>query len=78
MVIEAERRAVEDHGRRRLEAFLTVDRNLQFQQNLQRSRIAVVVVVARTNRLAELRPLVPAIPGALDRIRPGEVIEVGG
>jgi hypothetical protein len=60
------------------EAFPTVDRNLQFQQNLQWSRIAVVVAVARTNRLAELRPLVPAIPGALDRIRPGEVIEVSG
>jgi hypothetical protein len=43
------------------EAFLTVDQNLPFQQNVAASGVAVVVVVARTNRLKEIRPLVPAI-----------------
>ncbi len=43
------------------EAFLTVDQHLPFQQNVAASGVAVVVVLARTNRLKELRPLVPAI-----------------
>jgi hypothetical protein len=38
------------------EAFLTVDQNLEFQQNVATSGIAVIVLVASTNRLKELRP----------------------
>ena len=59
-------------------AFLTVDQNLEFQQNVRASGIAVVVVVARTNRLKELRPLAPALRAALDRVQPGELIRVTG
>lgn len=47
------------------EALLTVDSNIEFQQNLRALRIGVVVVRARTNRLDELRPLVPRILEAL-------------
>ncbi len=50
------------------EAFLTVDQNVPFQQNVAASGIAVLVVVARTNRLKELRPLVPGILDALRRV----------
>jgi hypothetical protein len=51
------------------DAFVTVDRNLSFQQNLESFSITVIVLQARTNRLADLRPLVPrlvaaALPGA--------------
>ena len=60
------------------EALLTVDQNLEFQQNLRASGIRVVVVLARTNRVKELRPLVPQMLRALDRVMPGESIRVGG
>jgi len=40
------------------DVFVTVDRNLSFQQNLSSLSIAVVVLRARTNRLTGLRPLV--------------------
>jgi hypothetical protein len=40
------------------DVFVTVDRNLSFQQNLVTFSIAVVVLRAKTNRLADLRPLV--------------------
>jgi hypothetical protein len=40
------------------DVFVTVDRNLSFQQNLQPLSIAVIVLHAKTNRLADLRPLV--------------------
>ena len=57
---------------------LTVDQNLPFQQNLRASGISVVVAVARTNRVKELRPLVPQILAALARVGPGEFTTVGG
>jgi hypothetical protein len=43
------------------DVFVTVDRNLSFQQNLTAFSIAVVVLRAKTNRLADLRPLVPKL-----------------
>lgn len=63
---------------RRFEAFVTVDQNVEFQQNVKASGIAVVVLAARTNRLKELRPLAPAVLRALAIIRPGELERVGG
>ena len=43
------------------DVFVTVDRNLSFQQNLVVFSIAVVVLRARTNRLADLKPLIPKL-----------------
>jgi hypothetical protein len=45
----------------RFDIFLTVDRNLSFQQNLPSVAIAVIVLKARSNRLADLQPLVPEL-----------------
>jgi len=56
---------------------LTVDQNLPFQQNLNASGVAVVVAMASTNRLKELRALVPEILNALALVRAGEVMTVG-
>ena len=41
------------------QVFLTGDRNLQFQQNLVRARIDVVILVAPSNKIEDLLPLVP-------------------
>jgi len=60
------------------DALLTVDHNLEFQQNLRASGIGVVVVLAKTNRVKALRPLVPQILAALDLETAGELIRVGG
>ncbi len=62
----------------RFEALPTVDQSLEFQQNLRASGIRVVVVLAKTNRIQELRPLVGRILEALANLTPGEVIHVGG
>jgi hypothetical protein len=56
------------------DVFVTVDRNLAFQQNLTRLSIAVFVLRAPTNRLSDLRPLVPELSHrafARDRRRKG-------
>ena len=58
------------------EMLLTVDQNLHHQQNLAASGVAVVVMVALTNRLADLVPLVPRVEAALGSIRPGDAVEV--
>ncbi len=64
----------EDAG---FDVFLTVDRGIEFQQNLQSRRIAVLLVRARSSRLADLLPHVPAVLEKLDSLRPGEIVRVG-
>src|SRR5258708_12088543 len=63
----------EDAG---FDVFLTVDRGIEFQQNLQSQRIAVLLVRARSSRLADLLPHVPAVLEKLDSFRPGVVAPV--
>ena len=46
---------------RQFDLFVTVDRNLSFQQNLPRYSIAVLILQAPSNRLKDLRPLVPTM-----------------
>ena len=59
------------------DVFVTVDRNLSFQQNLTSLPIAVIVLRARTNRLVDLKPLVPGLLTAMDSAEPGVVKLVG-
>jgi hypothetical protein len=58
------------------EVLLTVDQNLRRQQNLATAGVAVVVLIAPSNRLADLIPLMPAAHAALTTIRPGDVVEI--
>jgi len=59
------------------EVFVTTDRNLSFQQNVQNLGIAVVVMTAPTNRLTDLRLIVPALLKVMPFLRKGEVREIG-
>jgi len=59
------------------DVFVTVDRNLSFQQNLVSFSIAVVVLQAKTNRLADLRPLIPGLLAAIEFAKPGVAKFVG-
>ncbi len=56
------------------DVFITVDRNLSFQQNLPKFNIAVLVIYAKSNRLADLQPFVPKILEVLSNVKKGEVI----
>jgi hypothetical protein len=58
------------------EVFLTVDQNIRHQQNLKTIGLAVIVLVAPTNRLADLVPLMPSVQTALGSLKPGDVVEV--
>jgi hypothetical protein len=56
---------------------VTVDRNLPFQQDLSRFSIAVVVLRARSDRLADLRGVIPQLLGAMPVAKRGAVTWVG-
>jgi len=43
------------------DVFLTTDRNLSYQQDVSAFDIAVIVLVARSNSIDELRPLTPRV-----------------
>ena len=60
------------------DVLLTVDRNIAFQQNLQGLRIAVVAMVAKSNRFRDLRPMMAQVRLALPKAKRGEVLRVGG
>ena len=58
------------------DVFLTVDASLPYQQNLQGFQMAVILLRAKTTRLADLKPLLPRLVQVLLRARPGDVITV--
>jgi hypothetical protein len=58
------------------EVLITVDQGIRHQQNLQTAGVAVVVLVATSNRLADLLPLMPSALAAIGSIQPGEVVEI--
>ena len=56
--------------------FITADQNLQYQQNLRGYKIAVVVLASKTNRLANLKPLVPKLLKLIHHLKIGEVTRI--
>lgn len=59
------------------DVFVTVDRNLSFQQNLPKFSIAVVLIHARSNRVADLVSIVPELLAAIPGAARGAVTHVG-
>jgi hypothetical protein len=55
------------------DVFVTVDRNIAFQQNLRQFQIAVIVLQSQSNRLADLRPLIPKLQALLTVAAKGEI-----
>ena len=62
---------------REFDVLITVDQNIPHQQNLSELSIAVVIMVARSNRYPDLRVLAPGVLEALESIRGGEIVRVG-
>ena len=60
-----------------IDVFVTMDTNLEHQQNVTVLPFGIVVVGAPSNRMQDLAPLVPEILEALGRVRPGTVEHVG-
>ena len=58
------------------DVFLTGDRNLAFQQNTTRFRIAVIVLEADGIQLHHTLPLMPKVLAALPSLTPGQVVRM--
>jgi hypothetical protein len=60
-----------------LDAFVTADRRIEHQQNIAAAQVPLVVLVAASNRLQALLPLIPQLKNAIARVKPGDVIHCG-
>ena len=59
------------------DVLVTMDRSIEFQQRISTLPFGIVLVRARSNRMQDLRPLVPSILAAVDAVKPGLVQRVG-
>lgn len=60
------------------DVFVTVDQKLRFQQDIPAFALAVIVLVAPTNRFDDLRPLFPSVSKMLTQAPRGRALVVGG
>jgi predicted nuclease of predicted toxin-antitoxin system len=58
------------------EVLVTIDRNIQYQQNLASRNIAILVLCAYSNDISDIQPLVSNGVNALKSIKPGQVVEI--
>ena len=58
------------------DAFITVDKNLEYQQNLAQLPIAVVVLDANSNELPALLPLVPGLEETLGTLQRKTLVRI--
>lgn len=58
------------------DAFLTVDQGFEYQQDLSTLQLIIVVMVAKSNDIDDLRPLMPQVRDALEKASSGEVVKV--
>jgi predicted nuclease of predicted toxin-antitoxin system len=63
---------------REFDLFITVDRKISTQHDLTKFKIPVLLIRAQTNRLEDIRPLVPELLKTLDRVTSGTLTTVGG
>lgn len=59
------------------EAFITPDTNIEFQQNMAKLPLIVIVVRAHTNRIQDLTPLMPELLEHLTTAAPRSLGHVG-
>jgi predicted nuclease of predicted toxin-antitoxin system len=65
-------RGAEEH----FDVFVTVDRNLRYQQNLATTKIRIIVLAAENNRLPALRPLIPRVLELLPMLQEGGIVRI--
>jgi predicted nuclease of predicted toxin-antitoxin system len=61
----------------RYDVFVTLDKGLEFQQNLVSRKIAVVLIRSKSNRLVDVQQHALACLAAIQSIQPGQLLRVG-
>ncbi len=52
------------------DVLLTADKGMEHQQNPAMLPVAILIVLARSNRMEDMAPTVPSIPKALEELQP--------
>jgi predicted nuclease of predicted toxin-antitoxin system len=60
----------------KFEVLITVDKNIEYQQNTAALPLAIVILTAASNRLESLLPLIPNALKVLETIKTGDVVRV--
>ena len=58
------------------EVLITVDRNIPYQQNIAGLNIAILILAAKRNSYARLKPLIPRALSALETMKVGDVVRI--
>ena len=64
-------------GESGFDVMLTKDSGVEYEQPLTTLPIAVVVMKAKTNKLDDIRPLLPAVLSTLANLQPRTLVRVG-
>ena len=63
-------------ARDEFDAFITLDRKLEYQQNITEKDIPIIVLITRRNNIEYLQPLVPKVLQALNDPKRGEIVHI--
>ena len=63
-------------ARDEFDAFITLDRKLEYQQNITEEDIPIIVLITRRNNIEYLQPLVPKVLQALNNPNRGEIVPI--
>lgn len=63
-------------AQKEFDVLITMDKGIEHQQKWQMMTIGFIIVSAKTNRYAEIAPLMPKVNAALRLIRAGQLIHV--
>lgn len=61
---------------KQFDAFITLDQNLQYQQNLSKASMAVLLLSVPNNRFESIQPLVLQVLLILKSLQPGRVVKI--
>jgi len=60
----------------KFDGFVTIDGNLSHQQNTGHLSFGVVVLGAPSNKIEDIRPLIPQVLNTLQTLKPGQVVRI--
>ena len=63
---------------KKFDVFLTVDQGIEYQQNLEGRKIAIIIFRTKSNRLKDLLPLVSVCLEHVESIQPGQIVRIDG
>jgi hypothetical protein len=59
------------------DVFLTLDKGIEYRQDLTKRKISIIVVRAKSNRLRDVQPFAPERLAQMRNIAPGQLVRVG-